>query len=160
MSKNKIDGSLGFLISNGNLALLRHLNRNFHSAGFDVTKEQWSLLLCLQHQEGETQRFLAEKTLRDKVSITKVIDSLAKRNLVERIPDEKDRRIKRIFLTKEGKKIIPSLKKIALKSLENAFVGVKQNDLENFKKVLSTINMNLTGTDLLEFINTNKRRWK
>ena len=160
MSNTKIDGSLGFLISNGNLALLRHLNRNFQAAGFDITKEQWSLLICLLHQEGETQRFFAEKTLRDKVSITKVIDSLSKRNLVERIPDEHDRRIKRIYLTKQGKKIIPGLKKIALKSLEDAFAGVKKKDLDNFKEVLSKINLNLTGTDLLEFINNNKRRWK
>jgi DNA-binding MarR family transcriptional regulator len=85
---------------------------------------------------------------------------LAKRNLVERRPDEKDRRVKRIYLTKEGKKIIPKLKSIALKSLEEAFAGVTKKDLDIFKKVLSKINLNLTGTDLLEFINNNKRRWK
>jgi len=159
-SKNKIDGSLGFIISNGNLALLRQLNRNFQAAGYDITKEQWSLLICLLHQEGETQRFFADKTLRGKVSITKVVDSLAKRNLVERRPDEKDRRVKRIYLTREGKKIIPKLKSIALKSLDEAFAGVTKKDIDIFKKVLSKINYNLTGTDLLEFINNNKRRWK
>ncbi|MEE9429890.1 MAG: MarR family transcriptional regulator [Melioribacteraceae bacterium] len=160
MAKNKIDGTLGFLLSNASMVLLRQLNRNFQTAGYDITKEQWSFLICLFHEEGETQSYFAEKTLRDKVSITKVLDGLVKRNLVERKPDQKDRRVKRIYLTNQGKKIIPKLKTVALQSLDEAFDGIKKKDLENFKEVLSKINLNLTGTDLLEFINNNKRRWK
>jgi len=160
MSQAKIDGSLGFLLSNASMVLLRQLNRNFNASGFDITKEQWSLLICLLHQEGETQSYFAEKTLKDKVSITKVIDNLVKKKLVKRMPDENDRRVKRIYLTEQGKEIIPKLKKVAFASLEDAFIGINKNDLDNFKKVLSKINLNLTGTDLLEFINNNKKRWK
>ncbi len=74
--------------------------------------------------------------------------------------DENDRRVRRIFLTDEGKKIVPKLKKIAEQTLEEAFKGASNNDVESFKRVLSLIVQNLTGEDLLKFINTNKRRWK
>ncbi len=159
MSKYKIDSSIGFLFSHANLALLRKINRSFHSAGFDITIEQMSLLSCLYFEDGKTQKELSEKNLKDKVSITKVIDSLVKRKLVKRVSDKNDRRLKRIHITKKGKKIVPSLRKIIKETLEEAFKGINKKDIEIFKSVLSSINMNLTNTDLLKFINSNIGRW-
>ena len=54
--------------------------------------------------DGKSQNEIAEKTIRDKVSVTKIIDNLEKHKLVKRALDEKDRRVRRIFLTDEGKK--------------------------------------------------------
>lgn len=160
MSQHIIDGSLGFLLSKGTQALHRQLNRTFHAKEYDITFEQWSILIYLFNCDGKSQNEIAEKTIRDKVSVTKIIDNLEKHNLVKRALDDKDRRVRRIFLTDEGKKIVPKLKKIADLTLAEAFNGANKNDVESFKKVLSLIVQNLTGEDLLKFIKNNKGRWK
>lgn len=160
MSQHIIDGSLGFLLSKGTQALHKHLNRAFQSNEFDITFEQWSILIYLYNCDGKSQNEIAENTIRDKVSVTKIIDNLEKHNLVNRALDDNDRRVRRIFLTDKGKKVVPKLKKIADQTLEDAFSGVNKNDVESFKAVLSLIVQNLTGEDLLKFVNKNKGRWK
>lgn len=160
MSQHLINGSLGFLMNKGTQALHRELNRNFNAKGFDITFEQWSIIIYLYHCDGKSQNEIAEKTFRDKVSVTKILDNLEKRKLVFRLPDINDRRIKRIYLTEHGKTTVPALKAIADQTLEEAFLGINGNDLKSFKIVLSSIVKNFTGEDLLEFIKINKGRWK
>jgi DNA-binding MarR family transcriptional regulator len=158
--EQNIDGALGFLLNKGTQALHRQLNRNFSHNGFEITNEQWSILVYLFHCDGHGQHEIAEKTLRDKVSVTKIIDNLEKRDLVYRVQDDKDRRIKRIFLTNSGRELVPELRKIAFKTIKKGFANVSDDDLESFKRVLSEIVKNLTGEDLLKFIRINKGRWK
>jgi DNA-binding MarR family transcriptional regulator len=160
MSQRIIDGSLVFLLSKGTQALHRQLNRTFHAKEYDITFEQCSILIYLFNCDGKSQNEIAKKTIRDKVSVTKIIDNLEKNNFVKRAIDDKDRRVRRIFLTDEGKNVVPKLKKIADQTLEEAFKDVNKNDVESFKKVLSLIVQNLTGEDLLKFIKNNKGRWK
>lgn len=158
--KERLDGALGFLLNKGTQALHRQLNRNFISNGLEITSEQWSVLAFLYHYDNKSQNEIAEKTFRDKVSVTKIIDNLEKRSLVCRKPDEKDRRVKRIILTKEGKKLVPKLKEVVFTTLTEGFKDVKKEDLDSFRLVLSQIVKNFTGENLLDFINTNKGRWK
>ena len=154
MSQHLIDGSLGFLLNKGTQALHREINRNFHR------NEQWSVMIYLFHFNGKSQNEIAEKTFKDKVSVTKIVDNLEKRELVLRNPDKKDRRVNRIFLTDDGMKIIPKLKEVALETLIEAFSGINERDLESLKETISTMVKNLTGEDLLQFVKTNKGRWK
>lgn len=160
MSKQNLEEGLGFLLNKGTQVLHRQINRNFISEGFEITSEQWSVLVFLYHCDSKSQNEIAEKTFRDKVSVTKIIDNLEKRGLVFRTHDENDRRVKRIVLSKEGKVLVPKLKKVAFGTLSEAFKNTKQKDRESFMLVLSQIVENFTGEDLLRFINTNKGRWK
>ena len=160
MAKQEIEKALGFLLTKGTQALQRQLNRNFIAEGYDITNEQWSVLIFLFHCENKSQNEIAEKTFRDKVSVTKIVDNLEKRGLVYRAPDENDRRIKRIVLSNDGKELVPKLKKVAFKTLSKAFEHTKQKDRESFMIVLSQIVKNFTGEDILGFINNNKGRWK
>lgn len=160
MSLNEVDGSLGFLLNKGTQTLHRQLNRNFITDGFDITHDQWSVLVYLFNCDGNSQQKIAEKTYRDKVSITKILDNLEKHELVFRVVDENDRRIKRIFLTKKGKLLVPKLRGVAVRTLKEVFSGINKSDLETFKFVLSEIVKNITGENLLEFIKKNKVKWK
>ena len=160
MSQHAVDGSLGFLLNKGTQTLHRQLNRSFNSGGFDITHDQWSVLVYLFHFEGIGQHEIDEKTYRDKVSITKIIDNLEKRELVLRAIDEQDRRVKRIFLTRKGKDLVPKLRRVALGTLKEVFTGIDKKDIESFKLVLSEMVKNVTGENLLEFINKNKVKWK
>ena len=73
--------------------------------GMNLTIEQWSVLYHLWKQDGISQQELCNATFRDKPSITRLVDNLEKLNLVKRVASENDRRINKIYLTKQAQKL-------------------------------------------------------
>lgn len=70
--------------------------------GINITFEMLEVMSVLWRKDGINQQELADLTLRDKSSMTYLIDNLTKRNLVKRTEDANDRRNKLIILTDEG----------------------------------------------------------
>jgi DNA-binding MarR family transcriptional regulator len=136
--------SLGHLLGRTTRAMGSLLQNSFVKAGHDVTFEQWVILVNLWRHNGQFQQQLADSTYKDKASITRLVDGLEKRNLVERIPDTIDRRHKRIYLTSKGKKMQKELKIMALKAQEKAQQGILPEDLKICKNVIVKIYDNIS----------------
>src|SRR5712671_6057480 len=94
-----------FVTGKASTAIARRLQKKFNSAGLPITIEQWSVLYHLWKQDGISQQELCNATFRDKPSITRLVDNLEKLQLVKRVASEHDRRITRIYLTKQGQKL-------------------------------------------------------
>lgn len=80
----------------------------FRKSNSNLTIEQWQLLKLLHREDGLMQNKIAKTTNRSKTSLTRLVDTMEKHNLVSRIPDSKDKRVNRIFLTKNGTNIFES----------------------------------------------------
>jgi len=115
------------------------VNRNFAQAGYDVTCEQWSVLINLSKKNGQSQQELVALICKDKTSITRLIDNMEKHNLVVRIPDKNDKRQKLIYTTKKGRDLQLNLLKIIQKTMQQAQKSIKPNDLSICKKVLNQV---------------------
>lgn len=139
-----LEESLGHLVGKTTRALWNRLHNMFVKGGYDVTVEQWIILLKLWHQNGQFQQQLAENTGKDKTSITRLIDGLEKRNLVVRVPDTIDRRCKRIYLTNKGKALQKELILLAQKNLSEAQKSIKPEHLKICKNVLRKVHGNIT----------------
>jgi DNA-binding MarR family transcriptional regulator len=85
--------------------LRQFLQQKFRENNIDLTYEMHQIMACLWKSDGLRQQVLADKTLKDKASLTCLVDNLSKRNLVARFEDASDRRSKLIFLTAEGKEL-------------------------------------------------------
>jgi DNA-binding MarR family transcriptional regulator len=70
--------------------------------GINITFEMLEVMSCLWRQDGINQQEIAGITLRDKSSMTYLLDNLVKRKLVHRVEDENDRRNKLIYLQRKG----------------------------------------------------------
>ena len=136
--------TLFFLIKRTSKAFIRRLNRNFSQAGQNITGEQWRMLRCLWYQDGQRQQDLAEKAHKDKTSITRIVDSMEKRDLVVRIPDRLDRRQKLIYLTDKGKRLREESMQVAQKTSLEAQQGIEPEHLDVFRDVLAKIHNNLS----------------
>ena len=123
---------------------MRHLNRSFAKAGHDVTGEQWRILGCLWHRDGQRQQDLANVVHKDKTSITRIIDGMERRDLVVRIPDKLDRRQKLIYLTDKGKRLQEELMQIVQRTSLEAQQGINPEHLDVFRDVLTNIHSNLS----------------
>ena len=137
--------SLFLLIKKTSKAFRERVNQGFTEAGHDVTSEQWRILKCLWHKDGQVQQDLANVVHKDKTCITRIVDSMEKRDLVVRIPDKSDRRQNLIYLTNKGKRLQEELMQIFLKTSLEAQEGINSEELEVFRKVLSEIHHNISN---------------
>ena len=116
--------------------LRQHLQQKFRENNIDLTYEMHQIMACLWRTDGIRQQDLADKTLKDKTSLTYLIDNLSKRGLVTRMEDKSDRRSKLIYLTKKGKE----LGKIAEPWLEDLYnVASKKLVVNDLKESIKTV---------------------
>ncbi len=141
--KYDIEASFGSIVRRADGALIQRLNQHFRRSGHDITTEQYRLLVTLWNRDGRTQQELARVTGKNKTNITRLIHGLEKRNLVVRVPDRSDQRIKRIHLTPKGRDLPGALVKLARKTLREALGGVPEADIETARKVLLAVIDNL-----------------
>lgn len=85
--------------------LRQFIQKKFRENNIDLTYEMQQVMVCLWKTDGLKQQELADRTLKDKASLTCLINNLVKRKLVIRREGPNDKRSKLIFLTKTGKKL-------------------------------------------------------
>ena len=85
--------------------LRQFMQKKFRENKIDLTYEMHQIMACLWEKDGINQQELADRTLKDKASMTYLIDNLVKRGLVKRSEHATDRRSKLIHLTKKGKQL-------------------------------------------------------
>src|ERR1043165_3857310 len=124
-----------FITGKASTAIARRLQKKFNQAGLNITIEQWSVLYHLWKQDGISQQELCNATFRDKPSITRLLDNLEKLNLVKRVASENDRRINKIFLTKQAQKLQEQTMELAEETLNEALDAVPPEKIQVSKEV-------------------------
>ena len=132
-----------FITGKASTAIARRLQKKFNNAGLTITIEQWSVLYHLWKQEGLSQQDLCKATFRDKPSITRLVDNLEKLNLVKRVASENDRRINKIYLTRQAQKLQEESMELADETLNEALISVPPEKIEVCKEVLQIVYDNL-----------------
>src|SRR6478752_2962619 len=119
-----------FTTGKASTAVARRLQKNFKQNGMEITIEQWSVLYHLWKEDGLSQQELCNATFRDKPSITRLVDNLERLQLVKRVASENDRRINRIYLTKQAQKMEEQAMTMAEETLNEALRGVPTEQIE------------------------------
>ncbi|HET6996710.1 MAG TPA: MarR family transcriptional regulator [Chitinophagaceae bacterium] len=132
-----------FVTGKASTAIARRLQKKFNNAGLNLTIEQWSVLYHLWKQEGMSQQELCNATFRDKPSITRLVDNLEKLDLVKRVASENDRRINRIYLTRQALKLQEQSMILAEETLNEALETVPVEKIDVCKEVLQIVYDNL-----------------
>lgn len=155
----RLHNSLGYLLNRAGKAIAGLVSRNFKAAGFEVGLEHWVVLAKLWNQDGQNQQELGSQCMKDKATMTRLIDHMERQGWLARTPDPNDRRSRLIHTTKAGIELRESLLPIVYKSLDQASEGVNPEDLETCKRVLSQLHMNLccdpTHTEADEIAHSN-----
>lgn len=143
MANFNLDDSFGYLINLAAQRLKYELHQTFQAKGYDITPEQWAVLNRLWEEDGLSQVELAERTFKDKPGTTRILNLLEKKGAIVRRPDESDRRVLRVYLTKMGRdlkeKLIPCAQDVLTKSGKN----LTKEELAQFKLILHRILNNL-----------------
>ena len=140
----KIHMKMGMLINSAQRAMTRRFVQNATKSGLDISLDQWMILGPIWQFESISQKEIGEICLKDKTSITRIIDTLEQKNLVVRVEDQLDHRIKRVVLTNAGKQLFFDALPIMERTREEVRANISDNDIYTFKSVLSKILKNLT----------------
>jgi len=134
-----IDSSIAYLVGRTSRSIMKRLTNKFSAAGFDVSYEQWSILVHLYRRDGQTQQELANIAVKDKAAITRLLNVLEKKNIVLRIPDRTDKRSKLVYLTHRAKEFKTDLIAIVEDLLKEAEQGIEPDDIIQCRATLNKI---------------------
>lgn len=137
VTKAEIALQLGHLMHELRNHIRQHIQVKIREHKVDITFEMLEVISFLWKNDGRNQQEIADQTLRDKSSMTYLIDNLVKRSLVKRVEDENDRRNKLIFLTDGGKALKEQLYPWATEVYEMATVDLDISNLESSVNLLN-----------------------
>jgi len=145
-TKAELAFDLGRAMGELRIYLRQHIQAKIKEHNLDLTFEMLEVMGCLWRKDGINQQEIADFTLRDKSSMTYLLDNLAKRKLVTRVEDEDDRRNKLIYLTAEGRLLKDKLYPWAIEVYEVASADTRTGELEQTIDLLNRMAGNLKKT--------------
>ena len=120
-----------------------HVQELFCEKDICLTKIQWVFLKKVQEQNGVPQQELAFLTGRDKTSLTRLVNTMEKKNLVARIPSKFDKRINNIHITKKGALLYNETLPIIEKFVAGLQENISSEEITQTIKVIKKIQENL-----------------
>ena len=108
MPENDISEYLAYLLASANRRM--HLGLAQSIAAEEVTEEQWRVLQVLSDEQGRSMGELAGRVLMNHPALTKNIDRLVSRSLVQRAADSADNRKVLVYISDLGLEMVQRLK--------------------------------------------------
>lgn len=142
-SRYDIDNAIGYAVGHAAARIKIALRRAFLTAGHDVTPDQWVVLCRLLENEGLTQAALGERTVKDKTTITRILDRLEARELLTRRRDPGDRRSQRLHLTEAGRELAQAIVPIVQTFARTVYADVTEADKAALRGILARIEAGL-----------------
>lgn len=131
--------ALAFRVQRASRVLRVHLSRFLADFGLDVSQEQYFILFKVQAQPGCSQSDLADRLLGDYPNVTRLVDSLVERGLIERRPDPADRRRHAVYLTDQGHQIAERLIPAILEQRRKLYADLTADEIEVFRTIIDKI---------------------
>ncbi|MGX4585703.1 MarR family winged helix-turn-helix transcriptional regulator [Paenibacillus chitinolyticus] len=110
---------------------------------FDITVDQWEILIVLWEREGITQKELAERLHKDQTNVARMLFKLEKKGFIYRVVHETDRRSLRVYLTPKGHEIKDEILAPSMEAYKNTIKGLSEEEVETFRRVLTVMYNNV-----------------
>lgn len=121
----------------------QYSQKEFDRLGLGITVDQWVLLKIIEESAPLSQKELAKHSTRDPASITRTLDLLEKKQLIERESIKGNRRQYNIILTKQGNSFVQTNLALVSEHRRKSVEGLSKEDLEQLKRMLLKIQQNM-----------------
>lgn len=138
-----LENALPFLIHGIAQRLRTVTYQAFNQHGLEITPEQWIVLARLWQRDRRTVSELSESTLRDRPTMSRIVDCMEANGLVTRTVDNKDARARIVALTRKGKSLRKKLVPIAKERVTELEAGIPEADLLVTRQTLRRLFKNL-----------------
>ncbi|HTI02794.1 MAG TPA: MarR family transcriptional regulator [Acidisoma sp.] len=142
MAKVPHEEDLLFLIGDTARLIGTYADRIARSRG--MSKAQWVLLLKLARHPGLSQKDLAQMMEVEPITVGRLVDRLASHGLVERVPDEQDRRVWRLHLLPAAEPVLDELAERRKEIVAMVCAGIDDAMAETMRQGLVRAKTNVT----------------
>lgn len=136
--------SIGYLIKRGQSMMMDVLERVFAERGFSFI--HYVILTWVRDGIAVNPKDICIKYRHDSGALTRVIDQLEERGLLERVRRGSDRRKVELRLTDAGRKTVESLIPLVVDKLNLALVDFSGKEVAELKRLLIKLNARLETT--------------
>ncbi|WP_342565900.1 MarR family transcriptional regulator [Paenibacillus sp. FSL R7-0345] len=135
---------LGFLLG----STYRRISTAFARAlkPYDITPEQWSVLLMIVDRSGINQKEVAAAAAKDQPTTARIVELLLKKGFITKSLNQNDRRAFLLYPTDEGKQLIEDTVALERQVLSSAVTGLTEEQLEQLRVMLEHIYHNTANT--------------
>ena len=138
--KYKHDENILFLLSNAHWNLHRILRQQLKASHFDITPDQWLLLLNLSNDGPMHQSGLARAQGKDRAAIKRLVDHLERKNLVRRERSQEDLRHRKVVLTESGAELLDHASELSRKLFKDRSKAFTEVEFNALKRLIRKIN--------------------
>lgn len=144
--EKKVDVEIVYALLSGKVtnALNATLRKKLQEKKVDLTPSQVAVLYALWNKNGITQKEIAERTEKDKPSITRILDLMEKDKLVTRKMGKEDRRSNIISLTAKANGYKTKVEEATAETLQDCFAGLSEKDVLNVQRLMKHIFNNIS----------------
>jgi DNA-binding MarR family transcriptional regulator len=134
---DKAPSTLGFLLSQVGI----HVSRRFAQriSALDLYPSLFRVLNVVDAAEGQSQQAIGEAIQAPASRMVAIVDELEQRGLVERRPHPTDRRVRALYLTGTGRKLLARGRKIAMEHEEELSRGLTAEDRKRLIALLQKV---------------------
>lgn len=120
--------------------LLKQLTGDFVlKTEISLKNAEFHTLMQIKLQQGKTMKYYSEKIDLFDGSFTYIADKLEKKELIERVIDETDKRKKILILTELGSKVITQLQNQFEEHLTNKIMLLNENDKQELFEAIDSL---------------------
>jgi DNA-binding MarR family transcriptional regulator len=134
---DKAPSSLGFLLSQVGVYASQRFARRI--AALDLHPPLFRVLNVVDAAEGQSQQAIGEAIGAPASRMVAIVDELEQRGLIERRPHPSDRRIRALYLTADGRRLLGRGRKIAMEHEGELTRGMSQADRKQLTALLQKL---------------------
>ncbi|HEY8607899.1 MAG TPA: MarR family transcriptional regulator [Noviherbaspirillum sp.] len=134
LEEYRVDDSVGYLLNRARLKLAKAFDDVL--AEYEITHAQGGIILMLATGKYETAAELVRELYSDSASMTRMIDRLEKRGLVQRVRRSDDRRAVSLRLTAQGRALSRKLPQVYAAQLAASFSVLSATEIDTLRGLL------------------------
>lgn len=140
--------SIGYLLKSSSKQIRQRIEELFEKE--EVTFVQWGILMSLRYNLAKTSAELCQHICHDSGALTRILDQLEKRGIIERKRSIKDRRIVELNLTDSGHKITDYFLPRIVGFYNNLLDDFTKEEIDTLISLLNRINSKLVNDNDLK----------
>jgi DNA-binding MarR family transcriptional regulator len=139
-----VDNAIGFWIHRVYQATRNEMFRAFRERGYEVTPEQWAVLIRLRERDGCSQSELSDATFRDHPTMSRIVTGMEQHGWLERRTDPEDARARQVFLTRAARELKAKLVPVAEDIVSRLVAGIDERSLRTTRAALRKMFENIS----------------
>lgn len=137
-----LEKSPGFMMNRTVQAIRKFWTEAIETEGLRLTPEEYFVLVMLDAVDGLNQTEMAESLMRDRTTVTRLLDGVVKKGLARRDHPKNDRRIVNTWLTPKGREMFAAASTVTARVRKRLFGSIDPPDMELTLRTMARVREN------------------